>query len=453
MAPFSNKQDIILRNFLITVLCLLFLGMFFGLTGALQYLSPGFLKNYLSFERVRPLHVSSVVFWIIFGAACCVLTYVKEYVAGNLFSWKILKLAYVIFLFSTIIILSSYVYGIFGGREYWEFNPVLAIPVTIVWVLLLINFVKSIKTFKKQPVYIWMWLTGFCFFLFTYLESNLWLIPFFRNNVVYELTVQWKSYGAMVGSWNMLIYGCGIYLMDKISGTKEYGFSKTAFAIYFLGLFNLMFNWGHHIYTLPTHSLIKNIAYVVSMTELILFVRIIYLWKSSLSTALKHFHYLPYKFLMAADIWIFLTLALAIPMSIPAVNIYTHGTHVTVGHTMGATIGINTMLLFAFIFDIIWKEKIIAPEKIKNFNLVYWIANGALLSFWLALVIAGFLKGHWQMHPASVPFSAMMSSLKPFFIIFFIAGSLLFLSLSVFIFVAVSALVKMKPQATPQAAT
>lgn len=165
-----------------------------------------------------------------------------------------------------------------------------------------------------------------------------------------------------------------------------------------------MFNWGHHIYTLPTHSLIKNIAYVVSMTELILFVRIIYLWKSSLSTALKHFHYLPYKFLMAADIWIFLTLALAIPMSIPAVNIYTHGTHVTVGHTMGATIGINTMLLFAFIFDIIWKEKIIAPEKIKNFNLVYWIANGALLSFWLALVIAGFLKGHWQMHPASVPF-------------------------------------------------
>jgi len=57
------------------------------------------------------------------------------------------------------------------------------------------------------------------------------------------------------------------------------------------------------------------------------------------------------------------------------------------------------------------------------------------------------------MHPASVPFSAMMSSLKPFFIIFFIAGSLLFLSLSVFIFVAVSALVKMKPQATPQAAT
>ncbi|MBK6977150.1 MAG: hypothetical protein IPH28_08675 [Cytophagaceae bacterium] len=71
---------------------------------------------------------------------------------------------------------------------------------------------------------------------------------------------------------------------------------------------------------------------------------------------------------------------------------------------MGATIGINTMLLFAFIFDIIWKEKIIAPENIKKFNLVYWIANGALFSFLLALVIAGFLKGHWKCIQHRFPF-------------------------------------------------
>ena len=33
-------------------------------------------------------------------------------------------------------------------------------------------------------------------------------------------------------------------------------------------------------------------------------------------------------------------------MSIPTINIYTHGTHVTVAHAMGTTIGIN-MILFA----------------------------------------------------------------------------------------------------------
>ena len=91
--------------------------------------------------------------------------------------------------------------------------------------------------------------------------------------------------------------------------------------LYFTGLFNLMFNWGHHIYTLPTHGFVKHISYAVSMTELFILGRIIYLWKDSLTTAKKNFHQTSYRFLMAADIWIFLTLVLAIAMSIPAINV------------------------------------------------------------------------------------------------------------------------------------
>ena len=131
-----------------------------------------------------------------------------------------------------------------------------------------------------------------------------------------------------------------------------------------------MFNWGHHIYTLPTLSYIKYISYLVSMTELILFFRILYLWKSSLNDARKNYYHTPYRFLMAADLWIFLTLVLALAMSVPAINLYTHGTHVTVAHTMGATIGINTFLLFAFVFDILWdKNKATASQK-KWFEIV-----------------------------------------------------------------------------------
>src|SRR5690606_14707241 len=122
--------------------------------------------------------------------------------------------------------------------------------------------------------------------------------------------------------------------------------------IYFLGLFNLMFNWGHHIYTLPTSQYIKYISYIVSMTELILVFRMILQWRGTLDTTRKHFHILSYRLLIAADIWVLLTLILSIGMSMPAINIYTHGTHVTVGHTMGATIGINSFLLFAYVFDI-----------------------------------------------------------------------------------------------------
>jgi nitric oxide reductase subunit B len=130
-----------------------------------------------------------------------------------------------------------------------------------------------------------MWLTGIVFFLFTYLESYLWLLPYFRNNIINDMTVQWKSYGSMVGSWNMLIYGSSIFLMDKITNNKDISYSKIAFVLYFTGLFNLMFNWGHHIYTLPTAPYIKHISYTVSMTELFLIGRIIFNWRNTVSTA------------------------------------------------------------------------------------------------------------------------------------------------------------------------
>jgi len=402
-------------------------GLIFGTIGAFQYIFPGLFKPVLGFDKIRPLHVSSAVFWILLGACGSVLHYIIE-TQGKLWSEKLARWQRFLFATAMFAILISYIMGIFGGREYWEFNPLLALPIIAAWLLFIINVFKSIKSFRHQPVYVWMWLTGAAFFLFTYIESYLWLIPSFRSGIIHDMTIQWKSYGSMVGGWNMLIYGTSIFLMDKISGSQRYSYSGIAFALYFLGLFNLMFNWGHHIYTLPGTKFIQYISYLVSMTELLLLGRIIYFWRSSVSTAMKHYHILPYRFLFAADIWIFLTLILAIAMSIPAINAYTHGTHITVGHTMGATIGINTFLLLAFAADI-FDMHIAKPARTISVSL--YIAAAALFVFWLSLVIAGVHKAYWQMHTPDEAYSIMMYSLRPYFVVFLIAGIILATALTV----------------------
>ncbi len=409
------------KKFLIAGLFLLVAGLLFGITGTLQYCIPGFLKASLSFEKIRPLHVSSVLFWIILSAVGSVINYLQEHSGREIRFPVLVKIQFWIFVLTIPVILCSYLFGYFGGREYWEFHPVLAIPIVTGWLLFLIHFFSTLKSLKQQPVYVWMWCTGIVFFLFTFLESYLWLIPYFRNNIITDMTLQWKSYGSMVGSWNMLIYGCSIYLMDKISGHQQYSFSKTAFLLYFLGLFNLMFNWGHHIYSLPTHSYIKYISYAVSMTELLILGRIIYNWKATLSTAKKHIHYLSYRFLLAADVWVFLMLVQAILISIPAINLYTHGTHITVAHTMGATIGINTMLLFSFVYDIFGTKKGTIRSK-KMFDYGYMMANISLFIFCLSLIIAGILRSKWQMNPDQPAFSTMMQQLSPFYILFCVSG-------------------------------
>src|SRR5690606_10544177 len=100
---------------------------------------------------------------------------------------------------------------------------------------------------------------GILFFLITFLEQNLWHIPWFRQSFLREITVQWKSNGSMVGAWNQMIYGTALLLMVKMSNEPAIARSKKAFAFYFLGLTNLMFNWGHHIYNVPSAGWIRHV--------------------------------------------------------------------------------------------------------------------------------------------------------------------------------------------------
>ena len=430
------------KAFIYMSLILLTTALVFGLIGALQYVYPGFLKEYLSFERVRPLHVSSIVFWIIFAATGSTVYYLQHYLGRLIYSYKLLQYQFYLFIICIVLVFVAYSRGIFGGREYWEFPPFISLLIIVAWIFFIVNFIVSIFRLNNKPVFIWMWLTGIVFFLFTFIESYLWLLPYFNNNIVNDMTVQWKSYGSMVGSWNMLVYGCSIYLMDKISNNQKNSYYKTSFALFFVGLFNLMFNWGHHIYTLPTHNFIKHISYVVSMTELLLLFRIIYQWKITLTTAIKFSYFTCYRFLLAAEVWIFLNLILAILISIPALNVFSHGTHITVAHAMGATIGINTMLLLGFCFDIL----MVKTKRSSTVTWGFWITNISLFIFWVSLIIAGVLKAKWQMSLNQTPFSNMMLQLKPYFIIFLCSGFLLSLGLCFIIFSFFKNLLKINKQ-------
>ena len=414
----------------------LFAGLFFGVIGGLQYVLPDFLLQAIPFYKTRPLHVTLVITWIFSAAAGGIYYYLPEVVKAEFFSARLYRLHFFLFVFTTLAILFSYFSGKFGGREYLEYPPALAFPVAVSWLLLLINFFKTIAgKIKRWPVYLWMWATGIIGFLFTYLESYLWTLPFFRDNIIRDITVQWKSLGAMVGSWNMLVYGTAFYLMEKISGNTKTAYAPLTFFFYFLGLTNLLFNWGHHTYILPAAPWIKYVSYVISMTELLILGNIILNWRKTLSTAAMHYYFLPYRFLMAADIWIFLNLALALVISIPEINFYSHGTHITVAHAMGTTIGINTMILLASCFYIVSKDdENFFQQHHKIINSGFWISNIALLVFWISMLAAGLIKALQDYPGASSDFNKIMNDMKPAFELFSLSGIILFTGMILLIY-------------------
>jgi nitric oxide reductase subunit B len=184
----ANDDKLIGLKFMRLGMLALAVGMFLGVIGGFQFVFPEFLRELL-FTKTRPLHVSLVVSWIFL-----------------------------------IAIGGIYFYLQFGGREYFEYPAVLSIPIFITWILFGVNYFRTIiKSKGPWPVYYWMWATGIIFFFITFCEAYLWLIPYFRESMIREIIVQWKSYGALTGSWNMLVYGTAIYVASRIAGGEETG--------------------------------------------------------------------------------------------------------------------------------------------------------------------------------------------------------------------------------------
>lgn len=440
VSPMNNGEAIPERSdtgtlfFLSGLFCLL-LGMVFGTLGSVQYLIPDFLIEHIPFYKTRPLHVTLVISWIFQGAAGSIYAYLPSATGQPLFSEKMARLHWLLFVITGIAIVGCFVVGNFGGREYLEYPHWLAIPVALSWCLIIYNYFKTVKgNWEKFPVYLWMWATGVIAFLFTYLESYLWLLDSVQGNIVRDITIQWKANGAMVGAWNQMVYGTAFYLMEKISGNTKTSRSRITFFFYFLGLTNLLFNWGHHTYIVPSSPWIRQIAFVISMTELLILGNIIWNWRKSVSESKRNFHLIPYRLIVASDLWIFLNLILAILISIPALNFFTHGTHITVAHAMGATIGINTFILLASAYYLALGSKLKSEEfkSIKLFNTGFWITNVSLLVFWVSLLGAGIIKSIQNRHPFSIdPYGKYLQQSLIWFQAFSVSG--LFVLLGIFI--------------------
>ncbi len=409
---------------MIIAFIMLISGAVFGSLSAIEYVLPGYFKDLLSFSQLRPMHVSAVLFWILLGATGVVYMAVSELVPGSLSKFW-LRLQYLFWMLAIVGVFISYGFSKFGGREYWEFQPVWALPIVISWSIFVWQILNAIRRLMQWPVYVWMWMTGSVFFLWIFIENYFWLFTGLRDKAIADLTVQWKVNGSIVGAWNQLIYGTAFYVMDRIKGQRSVGGSRLAFGMYFLGLFNLMFNWGHHVYTLPGIHYVRYIGYAVSMTEWIFFAKIIYEWKSSVSEMKQYYKMNSYKFIMASNFWVFFNMGMAIVMSIPVFNLYTHGTHITVAHAMGTTIGINTMILLGASYSFADETSYSSNKQHR----VFWILQISLMVFVLALIGAGASKGLWQMSDSSLSFSAMMKTLHKYFSVFLVAGIVLMICL------------------------
>jgi nitric oxide reductase subunit B len=407
----------------------LLLGLLAGLLAGFQYIIPDFIKETLPFTVLRPLHTLFVISWIFLAAIGGIYYYIKK---GD---QKLTIIHFWLFVLTGIGIAFSYLSKNFEGKEYLEFPSYFYFPIALGWILFGINYFRTmLPSFKNWPAYYWMWGTGIVFMIYHFTEAHLWMLPYFRDNYIQNITLQWKAGGSYVGSWNMLVYGTSLFVMSKISGDDSYANSKKAFLFYLLGLTNLMFGWAHHIYIIPNAPWIRYFAYSISMSEWIVLFSIIYDWRKGLSKEKKVSYSLAYQLMILADIWVFLNLFLALLISIPSINLFTHGTHITVAHSMGTTIGINTFILLSSLTYILEFENSFTQLAQNRIKVGIRIFNGFFLAFWIIMLIMGAKKGYWTFLSQNISFAEFQSSLHWIYVLFTVFGIGLLVGLYIIVF-------------------
>ncbi len=434
--PYTSQR--LSYRFLFAAGVVLLLGISAGTLGAIQFGwgGEGFLGDVLPFYKLRPLHVTFVIAWLFVASMGGLFYALPEVSRRELYSVRLGKWQFWIMTWTGLGILATYGAGIFSGREYFNFWPPFALAILVAWALFCINVFKTIKgRLDRWPVYLWMWVTGLVVFVYTFLEGHLWLLPFFRDNIARDLTVQWKSYGSFIGSWNMLIYGLLFYLMQRLEGEGEgdqkLGYRRVDFFFYWLALANLMFGIGHHTYHVPQSLVIRYLGFGVSMTESIVLVKIIADWAALFRKkpwAIQGSQQIPFLFVLAATLWLVLNLILALLFSIPLINSLTHGTHVTVAHAMGSTIGINSLILWAVGFFILTENGEPLSPRIKRFIWWgFWMVNLCLLVFWIDLIALGLVRGVATIDGLS--FYSIVEKTRIYMQIFAVSGIGLFLGM------------------------
>jgi len=369
-------------------------------------LAPSFQSIGLDLRQLRPIHTTFASAWMFLGGQAIVHRYLMD-CAGTITKGDRLRLQVQVWcwLLAGSGILGTLLVGFGSGREYLGFHPVFSALILTGWLCYAWNFFRVVSPgFWNRPVYVTMWGVGTVFFIYTFLEQHAYLIPGVWSDPILDMRIQWKATGTIVGSFNLFVYGAVIYIGERISGDPEYGHSKTGYALFGVGLLNSFTNFAHHSYHLPQSTLVKWIAFVVSMLEIIIFFRVVAdLWILVQKRGEGEFEATRVSF-GAAKFWTAGIVGSAILISIPPLNAIIHGTYVVAGHAMGAMIGIDTMILFGAIIWVLAEALQAAGRDVELNRLrgahLYWSMIGlnisvALLVGWLHF--SGFMNGMFRM--------------------------------------------------------
>lgn len=430
------SKDLTAKLFIISSMAFFLITVLVGVLLSLKFLWPEFIGTvpWLTFGRMRPLHVNGVLFGWLLGADMGLVYYLVPRICGTKLWSEKLGVATLV-LFDLIILGAVYttLAGITQGLEYAELPFVLDVGVTLAWVMFGLNVLATIATRKHEKVYVSLWyiMGAVIWTAFVYIAGN--FTTMFLSGVN-QANVNWFYVHNAVGLiFTPLGLGLAYYFIPKASNTPLYSHKLSMIGFWSIS-FIYVWTGAHHMIHGPISQWLQTVAILCSAMLIIPVWTVIVNFFGTVSGKWDAVREDPVlKFLMAGATFYLLTCFQGPMHSLRSVNAIVSKTDWIVGHAHMAVFGCFSFFAVAGCLHAVPVMLGRPLHSKKMADQSFWLMLIGGLTFFVSLWVGGFMQG-LQWNDAAIPFVDTVVSMKPFWAARSVGGVLAFLGMILFVY-------------------
>ncbi len=406
-------------------------------------------QPWLTFGRVRPAHLNTVIYGWISMAGVGVSTWLwarllKTRLRGQGLLLTSVALWNVGMVVGTIGILAGYSRSI-----EWVEMPYAAFAFIVPALLLVVAaFVQTLRKRRADHLFISVWYIGAAMLWGPFLLIAF-LLPIYSG--VPEATANWWFAHNILGLWiTPPALAAAYYFIPKVIGRPVHSYHLSYLGFWTLALF---YNWAgvHHLVGGPAPQWLTTVSIVFSA---MMIVPVIVVAVNHHLTVVGHFKKLLYSPTLRFVVFGAMSYTVvSLQGSLQSFRYWqevTHFTHYTIAHSHLGVYAFATMIAFGAVYYIMPRVTNWEWGSARLISLHFWTTGLGVGAYFTALTIGGVLQGLQLLDP-DVAFLTVVENTKPWLVVRSVSGTLM--TVGHFVFAYLLAQIVLKSGRRPEGPT
>lgn len=393
-----------------------------SILGASSLVIPD-LPSPLPYEYGRAIHLTLASFWPVIGMMGMVYYFTVDQHQAELYSIRIAQWQFAIVFLTTGGLLGTLFFKIGNGREYLEGLPVFYAGISVSLGMGAYNLIRTLwKDKNKLTPATGIMTVGVVFLCLLLLPNALNIVnPVADESIRFWVVHLWEEMAFELTTSGFI---ASFFVISGIAKKKD--IERWLYLEASLAVSGGLFGTGHHYYWIGFPSIWLFIGMTFSVLQTVPIALLAYMTYKGFK------QHRPLNRREKLTVWLILSSlfhhltgssAMGLLMSIPWVNLYTHGTYITSGHAHLALFGTMGFLILAGAYYILTEGSEPSQKTYRYAVLSVIMLNIGLVGMSTALIIAGFLQTYlW--HFLGVEFRIVNQIINPYLILRVLSGLL-----------------------------